>query len=383
MGVPTSMFQCSYFKEKRCQSCRLLENDGTYAKHVPELPSSLLEISTKINPWVRCDNPEGSRAKGRFSVSGTVSAPVIGILDKDLEGVELLHCPLHKSSINTLLSYIPRLITQYHIRPYSIKDRSGELKGLIVQTNQAEDHLRLRLVMKSSKDMEKCKSIAVALQDMISIPLSVSLNIQDIPHQIPEGPEEIHLYGETLLWETYETQQVAFPSQSFMQVTPHVAGKLYSHVADIVARHTPDSVLDLFCGAGGFALGVAPYTGTVYGVEISGSAVEAARVSSLRAGYTSTEFIEADLQQSLELWKEVRAEFLICNPPRRGLGEVVIDAIRQFLPDVIVYSSCNVSSFLNDMNHIIDLYHIEEVTPYEMFPLTGHYEILSVLKKRT
>jgi 23S rRNA (uracil747-C5)-methyltransferase len=377
------MFQCDYFKESRCQSCRLLEDDGTYALQLPDLPSPLLEIATKINSWVRCDTPKGSRAKGRFSVSGSVDHPVIGILDKDLEGIELLRCPLHKPSINMLLSYIPELITRYQIVPYSIKKRSGELKGLIVQTNQAEDHLRLRLVIKSKEALEKYTFMVAALQRMIVIPLSVSLNIQEIPHQIPEGPEEIHLSGDILLWEKYETAEVAFPAQSFMQVTPNVAGKLYSHVADIAARYAPDTVLDLFCGAGGFALSVAPYANTVYGVEISGSAIEAAKVSSLRAGYTLTEFIEADLQQALVFWKEANADFLICNPPRRGLGELVVGAIRQFLPDVIVYSSCNVSSFINDLNHIIDLYRLEEVTPYEMFPLTRHYEVLCVLKKLT
>lgn len=378
-----NLANCFYFKNSLCRSCSFIDENGEVSAVLPVIPEELCSLAKVVNPWVRCSDPFTSRAKAKMSVSGTKDNPIIGILDFDLQGVELLSCPLHKSIINQALSVLPAIITSIGLDPYSIKERTGELKGIILQTNMLKDHLRVRFVVKSFDARDSIDLIALSLQKALGIKLSVSMNIQPIPHQIAEGPQEVHVFGDELLWESYETVKVAFPAQSFMQVTPHVASSLYQTAARVVSESKLETVLDLFSGAGGFSLSVAPFVKKVYGIEISKAAVEAARIAALKAGLENTEFIEADLLKSVEIFENIKPEVLICNPPRRGVGEVVLGAIKKTKPEMIIYSSCNPLTLVKDVLSLEGDYVLHEITPFEMFPLTKHFETLAVLLKNT
>lgn len=378
-----NLANCFYFKNSLCRSCSFIDENGEVSAVLPVIPEELCSLAKVVNPWVRCSDPFTSRAKAKMSVSGTKDNPIIGILDSDLQGVELLSCPLHKSIINQALSVLPAIITSSGLDPYSIRERTGELKGIILQTNMLEDHLRVRFVVKSLNARDKLDLIVSSLLEKLSVKLSVSMNVQPVPHQIAEGPEEVYLYGDEMLWETYKTAKVAFPAQSFMQVTPDVASLLYEAVAKVVLDRKFNTVLDLFSGAGGFSLSVAPFVKKVYGVEISKAAVEAARVSALEAALENAEFIEADLLKSVEIFENIKPEVLICNPPRRGVGEVVLSAIKKTKPEMIIYSSCNPITLIKDVLSLDGDYTLQEITPFEMFPLTKHFETLAVLLKYT
>jgi len=379
MIMESRKFLCSYFDNNLCRSCSLLEDEN---RDLALLPKELLLFDSKLKPWVRCSDPYASRAKAKMTVSGTISDPVIGILDKDLQGVELLHCALHKKSINKVISEVKKLIKPFDLTPYSINERAGDLKGLIIQTNKAEDHIRVRFILSSESAVSKCSSLARELELITEQTLSVTCNIQPIPHQIPEGPKEILILGPDLLWEEYETTRIAFPSQSFMQVTPEVASKLYSHAAKIAETYKPDLLVDLFSGAGGFTLSLAPYVEKAVGIEISEEAIRAARLSSSKANLTNISFYQGDLLASMEMLIDLAPDMLLCNPPRRGVGDSVIDALIKIKPRVILYSSCNILSFLADANRLSEYYEIVEITPFEMFPMTQHYEIFSVLVRK-
>ncbi len=376
------MLKCLYFKDNLCRSCSFIQDSGEISSNLPSIPIELSRLANKVNPWVTCESPFNSRAKAKLSVSGTSAEPVIGILDADLLGVELLNCPLHKTIINNFLIELKKSIQSVGLTPYSIHERSGELKGVIIQTNMLEDHVRMRFVLRSMEHRNKVELIASQLSAQSSTKISLSINIQAVPHQILEGPQEVHIHGEELLWETYGSTKVAFPSQSFMQVTPDVASKLYKTAARVVANSKLTSVVDLYCGAGGFALSLSPFVKKAYGIEISKPAILAAKHSAREAGFTNIEFVDGNLLNSVEILNDIQPEVLICNPPRRGLGSAVVEAIKESLPELIVYSSCQPESLIKDVSSLSDLYDLEELTPFEMFPLTKHFEVLAILVRR-
>ena len=379
--------KCNYFDSNRCRSCGLLPIAGQAAAGqkpssapLPAIASALGDVCPNIHPWVRCSHPFGSRAKAKLSVTGSCENPIIGIVDRDLAGVELLKCPLHKPIINNSLALLCELISKHSLIPYSIKGRSGELKGLILQTNQAQDHLRVRFVLRTNSLRKRVEKIVEEISDLGNHQLSASINLQPIPHQIPEGPQEIHLYGEELLWEQYGSVSVGFPAQSFMQVTPEIASKLYLKASDVLSSEPNSRVLDLFCGAGGFALSAAAHAKQVLGVEISTSAIAAAKASATANNFKNCEFKSNDVDEIAE--EIAKHNILICNPPRRGVGQNILSAIQTHLPETIIYSSCNVESLLSDYQQLKQIYQFVECTPFEMFPLTNHFETLSIFKKR-
>ncbi len=385
---------CDYFNSSRCRSCELLE---TPARLYP-LPGQLLHVAQSVLPWELAPQPFGLRAKAKFSVTREKNRIVIGILDRNLAGVELLRCPQHRPLINSVALALNDLLANGRLSIYSISERRGSLKGIILQTNQAEDHIRVRFVVKDDSELSEIQKLAeqlIAFLPQLSTAgtiinsqdsyaenrpiLSASVNIQPVPHQILVGEEEILITGPELLWENYGETKVAFPAQAFMQVTPEVATKLYSCAASYLAKVEPKTLVDLFCGAGGFALSLAKKANKVYGFEISAKAVEAARLSAQLNNISNAEFCTADLLAALPRLAEISPAVVICNPPRRGLGSLLIKALLEIKPQHLLYSSCNPESFLKDYTELESSYRLLEVTPFEMFPLTNHFELLGVL----
>jgi len=368
---------CDNFDKNICKSCSLLPSVSS----LPLIPDELRKLTASTRGWVKNSNPFGLRSKARIIVTNDDNQLKLGILDKDLKGISLLDCPLHRPIINEILRELPQLIEDFKISVYSIKKRSGELKNLILQTSQNEETVRIRFQLRSIAEVEQIEHLVQELSKNDSRKIIASANIQPIPHQIAEGDQEIHLYGEEFLWEKYNNIEIAFPSQSFMQVTPEIAAQLYLEAKKIVEKVKSEKVLDLFCGAGGFALNIANSATKVLGADISSKAIEAAAISAKKNSISNCEFQTLDLLNNLDVLESFNPDVLICNPPRRGLGEKLIREIIKIKPETLIYSSCNVESFLKDYAKIACAYKIAEVTPFEMFPLTNHFEILVHLTK--
>jgi 23S rRNA (uracil747-C5)-methyltransferase len=368
-----NLISCNYYNTNFCKSCNRLGMQ----ERLPNLDQYLSEYSSVLRNWIVSPKPFGLRAKARLSVSGSIENPQIGILDKEFKGIELLNCPQHRSIINKFLNYLPEILTRFKLEPYNIKERKGELKSIILQTNKKEDHLRIRFVLKSENLLENIILLSDELKKFDKIKLSITVNIQPIPHQIPEGDIEHYISGDNLLWEEYNGIKICFPTQSFMQVNPEIAEKLYFKASEIVRKYDSPTVLDLFCGAGGFALSVSAYSRSVFGFEISKNSIESAKQSAKINAISNATFEVKDLQNLSEVIRELNPEIIICNPPRRGLGEKLIESILTKPPKVILYSSCNVQTFLKDYEVMKEIYDIIEITPFEMFPMTDHYELLA------
>ena len=378
---------CSYFNKYKCRSCSFLEYDNLdeIITKKQALVSSLLksinldavEISKLWSPKKHFN----SRAKARLSVTGDVEHPVLGLVDKDFNGIELEKCPLHLEIINKIFQLLPRVISSNNLIPYNIKKRTGELKNIIILSNSSQSEVMLRFVLRSEDLVDQVKKLVLDLQNEIPELKVVSVNIQPIPHQIPEGEKEIILTKEEYIMQDYNGLEFFIRPKAFIQVTPETAQALYAKVSSIVEKLGVKSLLDLYCGVGGFALHIADKGVCVKGIEISSQAVKCAKLSADRNSIKTASFFLDNVESFLSDFEAKNLDAIISNPPRRGLGQETIDSILKFAPRYLIYSSCSSKTFLNDTKILEDSYRLKEVYPFDMFPLTSHVEILSVFEK--
>ena len=120
----------------------------------------------------------------------------------------------------------------------------------------------------------------------------------------------------------------------------------------------------------------------VVGIELVENSIKCARLSAEANGLSNVEFYSQSLADSIELVEEIKPDVVICNPPRRGLDKEVLEFINQSLPRILAYSSCNTKSLSWDLEELSKNYRILEQTSFDMFPLTGHVEVLLVLGLR-
>jgi 23S rRNA (uracil747-C5)-methyltransferase len=174
--------------------------------------------------------------------------------------------------------------------------------------------------------------------------------------------------------------------QSFFQTNTDVARALYAQVAAWVDESRPDSVWDLYCGVGGFALHCLAEGRAVTGVESSEQAVLSARATAAEmtsqgvAGAGEATFVAADATQ----WAGDRPapDVVIVNPPRRGIGLELAGWLEASGVRRIVYSSCNAVTLARDLQSMPSLVPVRGRL-LDMFPHTEHFEAVVLLVRAT
>ena len=386
---------CPYFEIKKCNSCNLLEfaeecSQSKYAEHKNSILESglhsFIELGAKLYPLKIPANIFPSRVKAKLSVGGSVNDPVLGLLKDDLRVSELENCPLHLPLINEILNYSKIVITTHRLTPYSINNRSGELKSIIVIVNHDCSEAILRFVLRSKEALDRIRLAMANIINRFPQIRVVSANIQPIPHAILEGPEEIILSENKVIWEKFNCNQnnefqLAFGPQSFVQVTYDCASLLYETAAQKLVEHGASCLLDLFCGVGGFSFAASPFIKWGIGVELSEDAIASANLAKEKYEVDNLSFFSQDVELFLSDYQGKIVDAALLNPPRRGLSENIIGRVIALEPKVILYSSCNYLTLARDLEKFGSKYQVKEFIPFDMFPYTDHVEVLAVLTR--
>lgn len=411
---------CQLHDASLCRSCPNL--DLPLAQQL-QLKQSAVQATlagqVEMRAWLEpfASAPSHFRNKAKLAVSGTTHAPVLGLVDRFDNGTDLTSCPLHVNEIKAALAPLTRAITRMGLQPYSIVKRRGELKHVLV-TASANGQLMVRFVLRSTAQLPAIRKGASRLQNELPGLRVLSVNIQPRPAAILEGEREIILSQDsTLDMPLYLPElgadgvvvnnkksvlPLVLPPQSFFQTNSDVAAGLYAQArawardyaggqavaltgepgaggAHPDATQSSQSIWDLYCGVGGFALALAQPGAQVLGVEVSAPAIDGARAAAARLGLTSPQvrFEAGDasvLDASGQVYGHDKPDLLVVNPPRRGIGELAASIEGSGIKRVL-YSSCNPASLAKDLE-VMSSYRVRRARLFDMFPYTNHAEVL-------
>jgi 23S rRNA (uracil1939-C5)-methyltransferase len=170
----------------------------------------------------------------------------------------------------------------------------------------------------------------------------------------------------------------------FFQVNRFLVGPWVERIESYLEPEPGDDVADLFCGSGIIALHLCGKVRSVTGVEMSGSAVESARYNARWNGAGNVSFVRGDsLRGLVSVARAGRANKLVVDPPRSGLSAELVEAIATLSPARVVYASCDTATFARDLAAFSRSgYALEKLTLVDMFPRTGHCEVVSALARK-
>lgn len=411
---------CQLHDASLCRSCPNL--DLSLAQQLQLKQSAVqatlagqVETAAWLEPFASA--PSHFRNKAKLAVSGTTHAPVLGLVDRFDNGTDLTSCPLHVNEIKAALAPLTRAITHMGLQPYSIVKRRGELKHVLI-TASANGQLMVRFVLRSTAQLPAIRKGAPRLQSELPGLRVLSVNIQPRPAAILEGEREIILSQDsTLDMPLYLPElgadgvvvnnkksvlPLVLPPQSFFQTNSDVAAGLYVQArawardyaggqagaltgepgagrAHSDATQSSQSIWDLYCGVGGFALALAQPGAQVLGVEVSAPAIDGARTAAAQLSLTSPQvrFEAGDasvLDASGQVYGHDKPDLLVVNPPRRGIGELAA-SIEDSGIQRVLYSSCNPASLAKDLE-VMSSYRVRRARLFDMFPHTNHAEVL-------
>lgn len=169
----------------------------------------------------------------------------------------------------------------------------------------------------------------------------------------------------------------------FTQVNLALNEIMVSRAVRYLAPQSHEKVADLFCGLGNFSLPLAKTGAQVLGLEGLVSLTERATNNARINGLHNIQFTTTDLftttAQTIKRWG--RIDKLLLDPPRAGALAVVQALHTPFLPQRIVYVSCNPATFARDAAALQQKgYHFQAAGVMNLFAQTAHVEAIGIFE---
>jgi 23S rRNA (uracil1939-C5)-methyltransferase len=199
------------------------------------------------------------------------------------------------------------------------------------------------------------------------------------------GRRNVTVFGSSGMHEAIGDVRFRVSPASFFQVNSEMVGKIFAYLE----THVPKvkRIIDLYCGAGTFALYFAKRGARVVGIEENPNAVREARANAeLNGVEAQTAFlsgrVEATLRSKTGAEALAAADVVFLDPPRKGSDEATLGAIVRARVPHVWYLSCNPATLARDLAQLIaGGYRLDAVQPFDMFPQTGHIEALAALHR--
>jgi 23S rRNA (uracil1939-C5)-methyltransferase len=172
--------------------------------------------------------------------------------------------------------------------------------------------------------------------------------------------------------------------ESFFQVNVEIVDRIFEFIRPHFLK--PQRIVDLYCGAGTFALFFARCGGDVFGVEENARAVAEAKANAERNGLTeAVRFCKGRVEDVVRskdgLQALKRAKIVFLDPPRKGSDEITLGALAAAAVPAVWYLSCDPATLARDLKFLVAKgYRLGLVQPFDMFPQTGHVETLVMLE---
>ena len=190
---------------------------------------------------------------------------------------------------------------------------------------------------------------------------------QDAPPLVFRLPE----FGLTMPFQLGDFTQINLPLNEIM-------------VARAVRYLDPqphERIADLFCGLGNFTLPLAKRAAEVVGIEGSAALTQRAVANARANGLPNAQFATADLFAATPETLAALGRFdkMLLDPPRAGAFAVVQALHAPFLPQRIVYISCNPATLARDAAVLAGKgYRCTTAGMMNLFPQTSHVEAIAV-----
>jgi 23S rRNA (uracil1939-C5)-methyltransferase len=173
--------------------------------------------------------------------------------------------------------------------------------------------------------------------------------------------------------------ELFFEPTDFTQINREINKKLVTKAIELIAPKPTDNILDLFCGLGNFSLPIAQHCAHLNGIEGNTTMVTRATTNAAYNKITNASFYSADLTKNIDnaAWAKQQYNKILLDPPRTGALEI-INNIRRFNAEKIIYISCNPATLARDTKELLKQgYTLACVGLVDMFPHTIHAEAIA------
>ena len=267
------------------------------------------------------------------------------------------------------------LLKEKSVEVYNYKYKSGTIKGISIRKSSYNNLMSVMFLV--SKDDYKLSNISLSLKELNPNITGISLSINKDDSTIVYTNKEKVLYGFPFITEKILDNLFEIPNQSFLQVNTNGASLLYSEAIKMAELKKSDTVLDLYCGAGGISISLSKYVKEVIGIEIVESAIKSAERNKDINNIKNVSFYCEHAKNFKDLLGNKKIDVLFVDPPRSGLSNDALINIISLNVNKIVYVSCDSYTLARDLKLLkASGYNIKDIKCVNMFLRSKHVEVI-------
>ena len=295
---------------------------------------------------------------------------------------EAVDCALAPDVFAEINETLRKFFKSAALSVYDEQTGKGLLRHVYLRRGEISGEILLTLVI-NGDTLPHYEDLVKKITESFPEVVGILLNVNKDSTNVILGERFVTLYGRDYIFDTLAGVELKITAPSFYQVNHDAAEKLYAKAKELCSLTGNELLLDLYCGAGSIGLSMAKECREVIGVEIVESAVECARFNAERNGIKNSSFYAGDASDTEKMLsraenargEKILPDVIILDPPRGGSTPELINYVSRLNPSRIVYISCNPATLARDMKEFESLGYIgKEVTPFDLFPATGHVE---------
>jgi len=226
---------------------------------------------------------------------------------------------------------------------------------------------RVGLAIEGGKEPGSPKKILNDVEGLVSI---WSLN---------RAGDIVRYAGAETLEDTWGLYEIPLAGAAFVQVNRDVAMEIDRYVREHCGPVEGLRIVDAYCGFGLTAIDLAQEGARVIGIDLDRHSI--ATASSIASELKATaRFLRGNVERLLP--RQLPADIVILNPPRRGVAKPAIEALANRPPRRIVYISCNPATLARDLKALTERFALEACRGFDLFPQTAHVETVATLTRR-
>ncbi len=336
-----------------------------------------MEFSFSSKRWL---SPEEIHSEEEIPNKNALGFHIPGMWDKILD---LQECHLQAEPSNSIRLSIKQFAEENGIEFFNPKDRTGELRTLMIRTSSIGE---VMVLIQFFVDAEFKRKLLLEYLKNTFPQITSLLYVINNKGNDTLYDQDVHCYsGRSYIVEEMEDLRFKITAKSFYQTNSEQAYELYKITRNFADLKGDEVVYDLYTGIGTIALFVAKKAAKVVGIEAIPEAIEAANLNAVENKVKNVRFFAGDMKNIFNktlIDKEGKPDVIITDPPRDGMHKQVVEQILRIAPKKIVYVSCNSATQARDLALMDASYVIEKSQAVDMFPQTHHVENVVLLKKR-
>ena len=334
----------------------------------------------KIIDIIGMENPYCYRNKAQYPFGISKSMQIVtgfyaqrshNIIENDV-------CKIENEKSEKIVKYILEYVKENNISIYDEENNEGYLRHVVIKVGVSTNEIMVVFVTNSGENMLEgiVKKLAKEFEEIKTIVQNVNTKNSNVIM----GDNNIILYGNGTIEDKIGQYTFKISALSFYQVNPIQTKKLYDKAKEYIG--SANILFDLYCGIGTIGIYCSDIASKVYGIEIVSQAIDNAKENAGINNIQNIEFLVGKAEDKIdELYnKNILADTVLVDPPRKGLDKKLIDTLLEKEPNKIVYISCNNATLARDLKLLEEKYELKECTLVDMFPHTSHVECIAVLE---